>query len=589
MEAQEDGKESPITIRVVAVGLIFAALSAYINTYLGLNFGLGINVGAIAIVVAYTLFRRLSGSVSKEELMAVYIISTSLLTAFWTLGVAIYALEKYPEAEVPPWLAPPKDLLSSKCVPPLLWVLPSFVVFMLELISGVAGLLIGAYIASEFAGDERLTFPRLVAVLAVVDACLSGKAATRTLLLSLAIGGFITVIQYLARGLTGLDIMLLDFSSLLPSGMILAISFNVGIISLGYIIGSKASLSVLAASILSYMVAAPVLAHQGLVRCGDAASIYGEMLYKVLLPLAIGILVAGGLASSIRFLVLKVLLKGKISLMRGVQGKRARKLLSLVICFSIIACVVAYILNPFYPLPSWFSPVFVIYSIIMSCFLESIAFVRSLGEVGMGVNSLAIVLYDVPLFLLGYRGYTGYIVGSYFRPAPWVAADLVGFLRYEKSIGLRPWDIIKLRIIGWVVTLVVSIASTILLWRYLGFGTPLMPAIGLLQLGAYYRMFATGSLKYLGPFALHGLVMGCLVGIILEKFQLLSSMGIAIGLLLPPYYSLAIGLGGVVRALTDKLYGPEGFKRVGLTVSSGLMIGTFLAEAIMQALMALGK
>lgn len=60
----------------------------------------------------------------------------------------------------------------------------------------------------------------------------------------------------------------------------------------------------------------------------------------------------------------------------------------------------------------------------------------------------------------------------------------------------------------------------------------------------------------------------------------LSMMGLAIGMLIPPQYVVAIGFGGLARLMTDAKLGREYFRRKGMLVATGLMTSSLIVEVL---------
>ena len=73
------GKEG-VTLRVVILGSLLSALFTFVNSYLNVNFGMGLSFGVVAILIAYVVFHKILGNSSRREVALVWIISGSSLT-----------------------------------------------------------------------------------------------------------------------------------------------------------------------------------------------------------------------------------------------------------------------------------------------------------------------------------------------------------------------------------------------------------------------------------------------------------------------------------------------------------------------------
>lgn len=58
----------------------------------------------------------------------------------------------------------------------------------------------------------------------------------------------------------------------------------------------------------------------------------------------------------------------------------------------------------------------------------------------------------------------------------------------------------------------------------------------------------------------------------------LSMTGLALGMLLPPQYIVGLGLGGILRFISDKKYGKDFFKKKGMLMATGLMASSLIVE-----------
>jgi len=78
------------------------------------------------------------------------------------------------------------------------------------------------------------------------------------------------------------------------------------------------------------------------------------------------------------------------------------------------------------------------------------------------------------------------------------------------------------------------------------------------------------------------LLIGGVLGALLEAFTQASMMGIGLGILLPPFYGVPFGLGGIIRLYTDRKYGKEFFREKGMLAASGLIAGGIITQVIMS-------
>lgn len=262
---------------------------------------------------------------------------------------------------------------------------------------------------------------------------------------------------------------------------------------------------------------------------------------------------------------------------QGILSNR-KYLVAILVIFALLASL-AYTLNPFAPLPPVFAVAFTAYSFFVAGFMEAIFITKMQGETGMGMGTASTLLYDLPIFTAGYRAFTGYFVYPYLRPNPWLSGGTLPYYKYRDETQVSWRDIMVAQITGWVPTFIFSIFFTLVLWKYVGFGTPMMPAVGLLQSKVYVTMLATGDVStVLNPWTF---IAGGVIGALLEVFTPISMMGLGMGLLFPPHYIIPLGVGGLARLYTDRRYGKEFYNEKGRIIVAGLMASSLLVQVLM--------
>jgi uncharacterized oligopeptide transporter (OPT) family protein len=589
---QAEELEGPVKVRAFILGALMALIFSAINGYLSINMGWNFGYGAVAVMIGYSLFHRLQGGSCRKELSFLLITSVSSMGVYQTLGFIIYMLETEPLASYPSWIAPPMDVIQAKDISLQHWIAPIVFLVVAFTISLIAGLIYYTILRDELIRSPKMVWPNASATTKLVDACMAGGGSARLVAVSAAVGFTITLLQHLTT-LHGLDLTILDLSGILPPGCILVISLSLGFASIGYLISPKTSLSLLASGMISYLVVTPALVRRGLLEStGDAMALYQEYLMNYSMGPAIGILLLGGILLSVVTLAKNKFKKraeenqgngetGYLELykvlVQGILGNK-KYLVAILSIFALLASL-AYTLNPFAPLPPVFAVAFTAYSFFIAGFMEAIFITKMGGETGMSMGIASTLLYDLPIFTAGYRAFTGYFVYPYLRPNPWLSGGSLPYYKYrnETRVGWR--DIIVAQITGWVPTFIFSIFFTLILWKYVGFGTPMMPAVGLLQSKVYITMLATGDIStVLNPWTF---LAGGVIGALLEVFTPISMMGLGMGLLFPPHYIVPFSVGGLVRLYTERRYGKEFYNERGRLIVAGLMASSLLVQVLM--------
>lgn len=458
----------------------------------------------------------------------------------------------------------------------------------------ISGLIFTSILKNEFTENRRMIWPNTAAEASLVDTCIEGGSSAKLVGISALTGFTITFLQHLLL-LWGLDFTSLNLSTYLPEGLVFAISLSIAFASIGYIVNVNTSLSLMTTGLIVYFVISPFLISQGVISySSDPMSLYNDLLFKFSIGPALGVLLLGGILLS-----LLVLVKSRSSKASGKKNPVNNENLGYINLFKILAkslisnkkyllillsiagtlFTLAWFLNPFSPLPRIFSLLITIYAFFLGSFVELVLLTKMGGETGMTMGYAAIFLYDFPIFTLGYRGYTGYWTYPYFGPNPWLSGGTLPSFKYRKQFDVSWKEIIKAKIVVWVPTLLSSIVFTIILWKFVGFGTPMMPAVSLIQSQVYLKMLTTGnSVGVLNPWTFIG---GGVLGAVLEIFPPISMMGIAMGMLLPPHYIVPFGLGGIIRWYTDKKCEKKFYDEKGRLIVTGLMTSSLIVQVIM--------
>ena len=595
VDAVETEGEGKVNGRAILLGVLLALLFSAINGYLSINIGMNFGYGTVSVIMAYSLFHKLGGGSCRKELSFVLISSASTLGLYYGLATVIYMLQTDSSLSFPIWMAPPSEAIAQGSLELRYWITPITFLVVTTLLTLAAGLVFTYILREEFIRSERMIWPNAAANASLVDACIEGGGSARLVGLAALIGLAITFLQNVPS-FWGYDLTTIDFTRYMPKGSLFAIALSLGFASIGYMISYKTSLSLMAAGLLTNLVIAPYLVSKGMVEYSpNLMEFYQSLLFGFTISPALGVLLLGGILLSIFFLLKRSLSKAPSTeagdgslgyvnlykvLIRGLLSDK-RCLIAILGIMAVLFSMV-WFLNPFSPLPRTSSMLIVAYMFFVGSFIEFVIICKMSGEIGMSMGVMSTFLYDVPIFGTGYRGFPGFWSYPYFRPSPWVSNGILPYLKYRDEFDLSWREIIKAKIVGWVPTLLFSVVYTLLLWRYVGFGTAMMPSLQLIQSKVYLTMLATGDITgTINPWTFLG---GGVLGALLEVFTPLSMMGIAMGMLLPPHYIVPFGVGGIVRWYTDRRFGKEFFEEKGRLIVTGLMASSLIVQVIMTIL-----
>jgi len=581
-----------------------------VNTYLNVNFGIGFSFSSITVLLAYGLFRKLARGSSRSEISACMLASGMGLTVGWILAFTIFAYERLEGFQVPWWLAPPELGQKGAEVPLSAWLTPLAVLFAIAAASTAIGLIIAYAVQPLIDRAERMVFPFYKVSATLVDACFEeGGGKLRPLAQFMALGFAITLAQSVLEAL-GVPAAQLDLSALLPPGFIMGVALNLTFVAVGFMIGPAVSLSMLASSLATYAILVPALVASGaLAPGGGPMELYMRAATAYLISPALGMMLLGGLLlSAFRKLADRLRARGPEGGPKAPEGAGSGQLRGLgygelfsyffralrerpglaaaYVALLACICLLAYLLNPLWPLHPLVSVAVSLLSATVLTLLDYAILVKMAGELGMTSGTHQFWLYSAPVLATGYVGYTPYLaMPGRGTNAAWEGALISGYSKMREQLGLRTRDVIVARLVSWLPSFLASALFVLLAWRAWGLGSPQMPCISLVLSLPVIRMVA--ERRVLGIIDPITFVSAAVLGALLEALTPASMMGVAMGLLMPPYYTIPFALGGLLRARVEKTKGREWVRERGMLICSAIITSSVLAQLVALALSAL--
>ncbi|MHA1722760.1 MAG: OPT/YSL family transporter [Candidatus Baldrarchaeia archaeon] len=585
--------KAEITKRGLILSSFLNALYTLINSYLGLNFGIGLGFSLVTILLAYTLFHVIMDGTSKQEITTI-VVASSGFTAWWIIATSIYIRIIEPESNLPTWLAPSlKALVKGSMLSPE-WIVPILVNIFLIIIPSLLGLIVGLAVADVVLKNKRMVFPFQQITGVTINTCLDKGRSVKFLFMWMGIGFILTFLQYLLA-ILGLQTISIDWTPNLPKGYAFGFMINLAIIGVSFIIHPSVSLTLLLAGLAVYFILAPIAIKMGLFTpARTGMEFYMNMLFQFSLSPALGIFLLSGL---IILLVKKVQAKkngGKgndeipslsitdytRAFIRELKNDKRLRIAYITLTSMLIAFTIY--MGVFNPM-SFETVVFLsIFLIIPMGIIDSFIIVKMVGEAGISMGAQRIIFYQVPIAALGGKGYTPYI--AYPAISPWDTSMLLGSFKIGEITETSRKAILKAYIFNYVPGIITSIIFILVAWYFVGFPSEIFPAVGLIQIYAIYKMFAERSIQ--GVLDPRTFIIGGVVGGILGALTPISPMGIALALLLPPSYILPFGLGGILRVYTDKKYGKKWFEERGQLIATGFIAGAIITQILMAIVMA---
>jgi len=603
----DENRRSVLTARVVALGACLSIVYTAVNTYLNVNFGMGFSFSAITVLIAYGLFHKLGRGSSRSEISACMLAAGMGLTVGWTLAFVIFAYERLEGFDVPWWLAPP-ELSRGAEVPLSAWLAPLAVLLVISATSTAMGLIIAYTVQPLIDRAERMVFPFYKVSATLVDACFEEGGRLKLLTQFMALGFTITLAQGVLEAL-GIPATQLNLSWLLPPGFIIGVAFNLTFVAVGFMIGPAVSLSMLVASLATYAIVVPALVASGsLAPGGGPMELYMRAVTAYLTSPALGMLLLGGLLlSAFRKAASRLRKKAE----GGAEGpgevgsgqlkglgygelfsyffRALRERPGMAVAYvALLACIclLSYFLSPLWPLNPLISVAVSLLSATVLTLLDYAILVKMAGELGMTSGAHQFWLYSAPVLATGYVGYTPYLaMPGRGTNAAWEGMLISGYSKMRGQLGLRARDMIVARLVSWLPSFLASALFVLLAWRAWGLGSPQMPCISLMLSLPIVRMVA--ERRVVGIIDPITFVSAAVLGALIETLTPASMMGVAMGLLMPPYYSIPFAFGGLLRARIEKKMGREWVREKGMLICSAIITSSVLAQLATLALSAL--
>ena len=597
-------RKGKITLRALILGLSLNVVFTTVNSYLGINFGLGFSYTLIVLMFVYFIFHRRNGSSSQEALIAL-ISSTGFFMA-WVLASAMYIQAYDPQANLPSWFVPSKEVLLNGSMFSREWIIPILVHFFITFSAIFLGLIISLSVHDLVLKDKRLTFPFAKVNAVLINTFFEKETRIRLIVTWILLGFLATLLQYMLK-MFGIETLDYDFTKQLPYGYSFGILVNLGIMAISYIIDPSMTLTLLVGGIIYYFLIAPILVKMGLFQPADTAfDYYMNMLFQFSLSPGLGaFILSTPIIMGIRLLkkktrdsddqerveqkvdsiVIEELEKKEAdanivnfvkTLARNLVANKFLGLSYLLLSSAFILFVV--IFQVFSPLPTILAVIISIIFLFPIAILDSYILIRMMGEIGMTFGAHRLVMYEGLIFTTRYRGYLGYL--AYPISDPWMSSSLIYWFKIGEETKTDKTSILIAFIIRLIPVYVVSIIFLLVSWYFIGMPSKLMPSISIIQYYAIVKIFATGGLDaFLNP--LHFILGGLIAGV-LGALTPVSPIGIALILFLPPSYIIPFGIGGLLRVYTDKKYGKEWYNEKGQYIASGFLMGSILTQIVLS-------
>lgn len=600
------------TLRALILGLLMSVILGAANAYLGLRAGMTIAATYPAAVIGMAFLKLMGGSILEENFArtvgsigesvaagAIFTIPAFLITGVWTTFDTVEAYLK-----------------SSA----------------LMFVGGFLGILFVTFLRRVMVTDPELPYPESVAASEIHKAGQKGGAGAKFLFQAMGVGALIYALGVtklfaaskdfiIKMGTIGKSFVRLGTDKSAPTvdaGGTVSVA-GPGIypayIGVGYIIGPRLASLNFAGGVLAWGLFAPLLIyflgpqlaekfHPG-VHLADLS--WEEMVVNVwkfiIRPIAVGGMLVGAFFTLWRMRKnLSAGIKRSISDVKKAAGtvettSRIEKDLNIKVVLS--GLLISFILMIFvYKVFSGAFGTALLAAFVM--FIAGFFFAAVSGNlVGMigssnnpisGLTLSTLIIAALLMVLVGATGISGISavlgVAAVVCVSSAVAGEMLQDLKVGHILGGTPWKMQVGDIFGIFLASLVLFFPLMVLHGAFTFGSKELPAPQAGLMAAISQGIVGGEMAW--PLV----VVGIFMGIAMILVQVRSPMLVAVGMYLPLETTFAIFVGGVIRAIVDKMAEKKGLNQaqrtrvenVGVLLASGLIAGEALTGLLRAGL-----
>ncbi len=522
----------------ILIGLLLMALMMYLDAVLGLD----TDVAPIASMIGVILIPLFGGPTNRKEVNIMQTCATATTFAAYSLT-----------GNVVPMLMMGEELR----------LLPTFVVLLL---ADAMGICFVSILRDQFVYDPNLPFPGAVMCTTAMDQIdTKDKSSTKILAGAVVVGLVVSFLQ-------NMDYMpwMVSFTSLLPiEGMSLDILVMPLMLGMGYVLGARNALCMMAASLIVCLVEGPVGTGKG--WFANPTEDYFAGIQDFNLPVAVGAALFAALVPIARQWRS---IAAAFSFKKGTaeESDRDYSMRSVLILLLVLTAGLMGFCNLYYGI----SVVHLLICIVISLLFAMIA-VRVSAEsglsAGLALNIFMIVIaYGLtknPVFsmLIAFMNFNTFIL----------AQDTMYDLKIGQMVKASPKKQIKAQLIGIFFGCIAGVFLFAGIIKAFGLDGELFTfPFGNMYYSIISGVSEGGAATLFNPMRF---AMGAGLGTILSVVGLPAG-GIALALYLAPKTIMGITLGGMVRFAIEKIKGEVLAEKLD-NAATGLVIGDAIVCVIM--------
>ncbi|MBU7014078.1 MAG: OPT/YSL family transporter [Theionarchaea archaeon] len=603
--------EKTFTARSLLIGLVFGSLVAVVNAFLVLTVGLMITGAMISVAAlfAYASLFQAPPPSSKEAVIS-YTVHQAAAFAFSIFPLAWVLISSYgvPESagmRIPDWVLPNKTLygnvlqegviLSKSWITPLSWMVP------VAIISGIAALMVVIWLRNSLITEEDLAFPEAQAGVQFIKGLHLEKYRLDSLFYGMIIGfvvDFVFVYYPSSLGIApdwlkniSAHFRLLDLTPYVGSvlhGALFCVIISLGFIGLGMLMSARSTFNMFGSAVAFYVFLSALLVSRGTIK-GYAffSNQWTDFRYPYGLSIAAGLLITAGLAPLILKLISPLLSGSRVT------WKPSKSTVIVFIVFSAAVLMLASVLSfdrfvSEFPLSV--SKAMLVGCILLGLFLLAILIdTRIAGEAGIvWLSQFAGITDSIRQFALsslGVLGFSGFAITESLQGSRFAAGQMEA-LKVGEAFDVNPKHQYLGALLGWCFGWLISTPFVFLIWHFYGVGGVALPMANMQSVATSIVAFSTGQmgLVFDGFFVLAGLLIGIVVFFLQKRNLPFVLTAVGIGALVGPLYTSTFFIGGLVRAIVERVKGTAWMDEKGKPFAAGLVLGGIALAPLVMVL-----
>jgi len=535
----ENQKE--FTFRAVLWGIIVGIIMMALLIYLAAVAGMDLNVSPVASVLGVILIPLVGGATNKKEINIMQ--TTASAVALSCSGLAVNYISAILLGYEYNWYS---------------IIIPLFLANMI-------GICFVTLIRKQMVEDPNLLFPQSVMCKTAIDNAgkLTGRDAKLLFLFT-----FIGLVVVFLQNVVGIIPVVFDFTKFLPKGMVMGILMMPMMLGMGYILGFKISIILLAGSLISNIILAPIGTNLGWYTNPQVD--YSAM-QNFNIPIMIGMSL---FASVIPLLRQRKAFFEAFKIGGNGLGEESKFISSRSLILCMVVCSIGILV--FYKAVYDVNPLYMLFFLVLGMATALIA-VRVQAESGLSA-ALAFTIFQIIVVYSIIKDPIIAILISFMSGAiTLLAQNTMMDLKTGYMLDASPIKQVWCQIIGIIPGIIIGTIFFYGLLKTYGTTSEYMSY----PIGKMYYAVASGLSGTAGAtnvFHAGRFILGSLIGVVMS-FIGLPAGALAITLYLSPAVVSSVAVGGVIRGAVEKSLGNSKAEFYN-NAATGLVVGDALVAVL---------